>query len=112
VGPWIAARTLAEVRAAFDAARVTWAPYRSIRQLLDEDADASVDNPLFSVVEQPGIGAYLTPGLPLGFSAVPREAPAPAPRLGQHTDEILLTLLGLSSAEVGALHDAGVVAGA
>jgi 2-methylfumaryl-CoA isomerase len=112
VGPWIAARTLADVRAAFDAARVTWAPYRSIRQLLDEDADASVDNPLFSVVEQPGIGAYLTPGLPLGFSAVPREAPAPAPRLGQHTDEILLTLLGLCSAEVGALHDAGVVAGA
>jgi 2-methylfumaryl-CoA isomerase len=112
VGPWIAARTLAEVRAAFDAARVTWAPYRSVRQLLAEDPDASVDNPLFSVVEQPGIGAYLTPGLPLGFSAVPREAPAPAPRLGQHTDEILLTLLGLSSAEVGALHDAGVVAGA
>jgi 2-methylfumaryl-CoA isomerase len=31
--------------------------------------------------------------------------------LGQHTDEILLEVLGLSSAQVGALHDAGVVAG-
>jgi 2-methylfumaryl-CoA isomerase len=112
VGPWIAARPLAEVRAAFDAARVTWAPYRTVRQLLAEDADASADNPLFTMLEQPGVGSYLTPGLPLGFSAVAREAPLPAPRLGQHTDEILLTLLGLSSAEVGALHDAGVIAGA
>lgn len=34
-----------------------------------------------------------------------------APRLGEYTDEILLELLRLPSHEVGALHDAGVVAG-
>ena len=34
----------------------------------------------------------------------------PAPRLGQHTDEILADALGLTGAEIGALHDAGVVA--
>jgi 2-methylfumaryl-CoA isomerase len=31
--------------------------------------------------------------------------------LGEHTDEILADELGLSAAEIGALHDAGVVAG-
>jgi 2-methylfumaryl-CoA isomerase len=31
--------------------------------------------------------------------------------LGEHTDEILAEELGLSAAEIGALHDAGVVAG-
>ena len=36
--------------------------------------------------------------------------PHPAPRLGQHTDEALSTRLGLSSAEIGRLHDEGLVA--
>jgi 2-methylfumaryl-CoA isomerase len=66
---------------------------------------------MFSQLDQPGIGSYLTPASPLDFSRVPRLPARPAPRLGQHTDEILLDLLGLSSAEVGALHDARVVAG-
>jgi len=34
----------------------------------------------------------------------------PAPRLGQHTDEVLAEVLGLPSAEIGRLHDQGVVA--
>jgi 2-methylfumaryl-CoA isomerase len=34
-----------------------------------------------------------------------------APLLGEHTDEILATCLGLGDAEIGRLHDAGVVAG-
>lgn len=109
--PWIATRTLAEVREAFDAHRVTWAPYRTVREALAQDPDASEDNPMFARIDQPGIGTYLTPGLPLTFGALPRQAPRPAPRLGQHTDEVLHDLLGLSSAEIGRLHDDGVVAG-
>ena len=66
---------------------------------------------MFSMLEQPGVGRWLVPGTPLDFSAVPRQDPAPAPRLGEHTDEILLELLGLDSSELGRLHDAGVVAG-
>ncbi len=31
--------------------------------------------------------------------------------LGEHTDEVLAELLGLSDAEIGRLHDDGVVAG-
>ena len=38
--------------------------------------------------------------------ASPRQAPRPAPLLGEHTDEILAEELGLSPAEIGALHDA------
>ncbi len=34
---------------------------------------------------------------------------APAPLLGEHTDE-LLAEVGLSTADIAALHDAGVVA--
>ena len=109
--PWFAARTLAEVRSAFDAARVTWGPYRTVRQAIEQDADLSTAHPMFTLLDQPGIGVSLAPASPLDFSKVPRLPAAPAPLLGQHTDQILLELLGLPSAEVGRLHDAGIVAG-
>ena len=109
--PWFAERTLAEVSALFETHRVTWGPYRTVGQALAQDPDLSTAHPMFSVLHQPGIGSYLTPASPLHFSKVPRLPARPAPRLGEHTDEILLSVLGLSSHEVGALHDAGIVAG-
>ena len=109
--PWFAHRTLAEVRTAFDAHRVTWGPYRTVVRALEQDPDLSTAHPMFQMLEQPGIGTYLTPASPLDFSKVPRLPAKAAPRLGEHTDEILLDVLGLPSHEVGALHDAGIVAG-
>jgi len=44
-------------------------------------------------------------------AATERRPATPAPRLGQHTNEILADLLGLSDGEIGKLHDQGVVAG-
>jgi 2-methylfumaryl-CoA isomerase len=109
--PWFHARTLAEVRRIFEEHRVTWGPYRSVREAIDQDPDCSTDNPMFGMLDQAGIGRYLVPGTPLDFSAVERVPPQPAPQLGQHTDEILLDVLQLSELEVGKLHDAGIVAG-
>jgi 2-methylfumaryl-CoA isomerase len=66
---------------------------------------------MFSKVDQPGVGRVLMPGSPLAFSEVPRDRPVPAPVLGQHTDEVLSQVLGMSDHEIGLLHDKGVVAG-
>ena len=109
--PWFAARSLAEVRTSLDAARVTWAPYRTVRQAIAQDVDLSLANPMFAMLAQPGVGAMLAAASPLDFSRVARVAVAPAPALGQHTDEILLGVLGLTEADVGLLHDDGIVAG-
>ncbi|QKS29245.1 MAG: 2-methylfumaryl-CoA isomerase [Candidatus Accumulibacter similis] len=109
--PWFHARTLAEAAQTLDAHGVTWGPYRSVREAIALDPDCSTDNPMFSLVDQPGVGSYLMPATPLDFSRVPRLPAMPAPRLGEHTDEILLDILGLSEAEVGRLHDARIVAG-
>ena len=109
--PWFAQRTLAEVSALFDAHRVTWGPYRTVTQALAQDPDLSTAHPMFSRIDQPGIGSYLAPASPLDFSRVARLPAMPAPQLGQHTDEILLDVLGLAPHQVGALHDAGIVAG-
>ncbi len=109
--PWFIARSLAEIERIFQEHRVTWGPYRTVREALETDPDCSTDNPMFSMVEQPEIGSYLMPATPLDFSQAERVPARPAPRLGEHTDEILLEVMGLSSAEVGALHDDGIVAG-
>lgn len=111
IAPWCAARTLAEVREAFDAHGVCWGPYQTFRQLVAEDPRCSTANPLFSEIDQPGIGTILAAGSPLAPVDLGRLPVAPAPVLGQHTDEILADVLGLSSGEIGALHDRGVVAG-
>lgn len=109
---WIGARDLSEVAAAFGRHGVCWGPYRDFGEMVREDARCSPANPMFATVEQPGIGRYLMPGSPLAFSDTARVPPAPAPRLGQHTDQVLADILGLSGREIGELHDAKVVAGA
>ncbi len=110
--PWFEARNLDEVRKALDEHGVCWGPYQTFTQLLDDDWHASPVNPVFGEIDHPGIGALLTPASPLRFPVDPPLPPAPAPLLGMHTDEVLDTVLGLSPAEIGRLHDNGVVASA
>ena len=42
------------------------------------------------------------------FVGEPTPVPAGAPRLGEHTDEVLSTLLGLEATELASLRDRGV----
>ena len=79
--------------------------------MLEHDRRASAENPMFEQVTHTGIGSYLTPGSPIVFKGLAREAVQPAPVLGQDTDEILAERLGLDSGAIGKLHDAGIVAG-
>jgi 2-methylfumaryl-CoA isomerase len=111
VAPWCAARTLAEIETVFAGSGVLWGPFQDFATLVTSDPRCSTANPLFAEIDQPGIGRYLAPGLPLDFSAAPRQPTRSAPRLGEHTDQVLAELLGLSAAEIGRLHDAGIAAG-
>jgi 2-methylfumaryl-CoA isomerase len=111
VGPWCATRRLDEIREIFAGTGVLWGPFQDFLRLVREDPRASPANPLFAEVEQPGIGRYPMPGLPLDFGAAQRRPPRPAPLLGEHTDAVLADLLGLSAAEIGRLHDEHIAAG-
>lgn len=110
LAPWFAARTVAEFARVFDKAGITWSEFRSFRQALAEDPDLSTANPMFSMVEQPGMGSWLSPSSPVGFDAFARLPARPAPRLGEHTEEILGDVLGLPDAEIASLFDDRVVA--
>jgi 2-methylfumaryl-CoA isomerase len=108
---WCGARSLDDIRQAFAGTGVLWGHFQDFRQLVQDDPRCSEANPLFATVEQPGIGYYLMPGLPLDFAASPRLPARPAPVLGEHTDIVLAEVLSLSSAEIGRLHDERIIAG-
>ncbi|MFN3164551.1 MAG: CoA transferase, partial [Pseudohongiellaceae bacterium] len=111
IAPWFAQRLYSEAAEALEAAGACWGPYQTVSELVSEDEDCSEANPLFQRIDQPGIGSYLVPSQPITFTGMVQESNRPAPRLGEHSDEILSELLGLSSAEIGNLHDQGVIAG-
>ena len=73
-----------------------WAPTKTFRELAAEKANV-LDNPMFTVLDQPGIGRYPVAATPFRVRRLrARAAARVAPALGQHTDEILSGILGLS----------------
>ena len=106
-----AAKDAAALTPAFDAGGVTWGSYQTLEAAL-EDTRLYKDNPVFEAVKHPSGLTYPAPGA-MGTIPQDQRGPVlPAPKLGQHTDEVLAQVLGMSSSEIGKLHDAGVVAGA
>ncbi|MDB5443329.1 MAG: L-carnitine dehydratase/bile acid-inducible protein [Phenylobacterium sp.] len=104
-----AAKTAAQLAPAFDAGGVTWGAYQPLEAAL-QDPRLYKDNPLFQDVRHPSGLSYPAPG---AMGTIPQDARAPvrpAPRLGEHTDEVLAEVLGMGAAEIARLHDQGVVA--
>ena len=106
---WCQTRTLEEIRHVWDDLGVCWGPYQTFKELVNQDKRVSETNPMFSTINQPGVGSYLTPGSPINFQSVGREPPIPAPILGKNTNEVFEEILGLSPAEVGSLRKRGII---
>ncbi len=106
-----AAKDAADLTPALDAGGVTWGAYQTMVDALG-DRRLYKDNPLFQTVRHPSGLDYIAPGAMGTVLPDVRRAVKPAPRLGQHTDEVLAEVLGMSGSEIGRLHDAGLVAGA
>jgi 2-methylfumaryl-CoA isomerase len=107
----IAGRPLPECSQLFDANGVCWSEYQTLGEAVRRDSKLFKDNPIFSTVAQPSGLSYPAPGAAVRIPGDSRVAAAPAPRLGQHTDEVLSAVLDLSAAQIGRLHDEALVAG-
>jgi 2-methylfumaryl-CoA isomerase len=106
----MAARTLADLGPALDAAGVTWGPYQTLGQAVRGDARLFTANPQFQTIAHPSGLTYPAAGPAATLAGEPRGAVRPAPVLGAHTDQVLAEVLGLDSGAIGRLHDAGLVA--
>ncbi len=108
---WCQTKSFSEIQRIWDDLGVCWGPYQTFKELVENDQRVSESNPMFTTINQVGIGEYLTPGSPLNFKGIGRSAPLPAPLLGEHTTEILADILQLSDREIGQLYDNRVVSG-
>ncbi|HKT76247.1 MAG TPA: CoA transferase [Sphingobium sp.] len=106
----IGERPLSACAELFDSTGCTWSIYRTLSESLAHEPRLFGENPIFGKVTHAGGDSYPTPGAAARLPDDERGAPAASPRIGQHSDEILAELLGLSSGEIGKLHDEGIVA--
>ncbi|GAA0761897.1 2-methylfumaryl-CoA isomerase [Erythromicrobium ramosum] len=105
----VGARNHADLAAVLDAGGIVHSAYRT---MLDAAHDSRLvgENPVFSGFrDNPSGFAYPAAG---SFGTVPqleRGAPQPAPRNGQHTEEVLAERLNLSSGVIARLIDTGII---
>ncbi len=60
-------------------------------------------------IDQPRVGKMKIVGSPIRLSETPGEVYAPAPLLGQHSEEILEKLLSYKKEEIESLRTEGVI---
>jgi 2-methylfumaryl-CoA isomerase len=104
---WFTEHTSDEVAAALSASSILWERYRTFADVVTDDKVTA--NPLFTELDQPRVGRYLAPGLPVSIGGVYPPAVA-APALGDHTAAVLSDRLGLTADEIDRLVAAGTVA--
>jgi 2-methylfumaryl-CoA isomerase len=104
---WFSAHTADEITAALSSSSVLWDRYRSFAEVVTEDRVTA--NPLFTPLDQPRVGSYLAPGLPMSIDGTYPPAVA-APAVGDDTAAVLSECLGLSPDEISRLTESGTVA--
>lgn len=103
---WFADHTAEQVTAALSDTTVLFERYRTFAQVAEDPKVTA--NPLFSRLDQPGVGEYLATGLPAAFDGVHAYS-QPAPTLGQDTADVLGQCLGLTPADIERLTSAKTI---
>jgi 2-methylfumaryl-CoA isomerase len=100
----------AELAGRLTKAGATFERYRTMYEAANDPALVA-DNPLFGPSPaNPSGFEYPAPRSFAHLAGRPADDPAPAPYLGQHSEEVLAERLGLSTGTIGDLIDRGVVA--
>lgn len=103
---WFSSHTASEVADALSSTSVLWERYRTFAEVVEDERVTA--NPMFTRLNQPRVGEYLAPGLPVSINGnYPTAVPAPA--LGDDTAGVLADWLGFSESDIDALTTSGTV---
>ena len=85
-------------------------PCGSVRDLREVFADAQLAaRDMVATVNHPAIGSLRLLGAPIKLSETPASVRTAPPTLGQHTEAVLRTDLGMSASDLAALRASGVI---
>ncbi|MDB5583634.1 MAG: frc [Bradyrhizobium sp.] len=93
--------------ASLDRAGIAAAPVLAAPEVLDHPQLAALD--FFQWVESPNVRGHKQRGFAARFSRTPGSIRRPAPRLGEHSREVLKEVAGYSPEQIEAMIDAGAV---
>jgi len=100
-------RTRADWIARLAAAGVPCGSVRDLREVFD-DAQLAARN-MVATLNHPAIGSLRLLGVPVKLSETPASVRTAPPTLGQHTDAVLQTDLGMSARDLATLRASGVI---
>lgn len=104
---WSTQMTVAQVLEILERFRVPVSQICSIDQIAESE-HIKVREMLVDV-EHPVAGKVRLPALPVKFSETPATIAAASPTLGQHSQQVLTTILGYSPERIAALRESGII---
>ncbi|CAO5192149.1 CoA transferase [Frankia sp. AiPs1] len=107
VATWIAGQTLEEAMAVFEREEIAAAPVYDVVGLVEDDQVRARE--VFTRIDDSELGSMLVQAPVPRFSEHAGIVGRLGPRLGEHTDEVLASVLGLSEAELQDLRDRHVI---
>jgi formyl-CoA transferase len=106
VEEWTKTKTKFEVMEILNPLNVPCGPILSMKELAEEPSLRETGTVV--QVDHPTRGPYLTVGNPIKLSDSPTEV-ARSPLLGEHTDEVLKSVVGWSDEQIAAARDSGAI---
>ena len=105
----VKSKTINELENDLNSHNVCWERYQTVEELVKKDSDICDENQFFQSRLHPKIGEYPMCSGASDFKGIEKKPARIGPTLGQHTDEILAEILGMSEEKIGRLHDQGTV---
>lgn len=102
-------KTTREWETIFENAGLPYSPINNIKDICEDPHIAH--RKMLVEIDQPGIGKMKIANSPIRLSETPGEVYAPAPLLGQHSEDVLKEILGYSREEIDRLKEEDVVTG-
>jgi crotonobetainyl-CoA:carnitine CoA-transferase CaiB-like acyl-CoA transferase len=106
---WIAGWKVQDLYRAAQEHRIPFAPINTMQSLYENEHLLGRD--FFVDVDQPGVGKLTVPGMPSRYGDSHWAMRRPAPRFGEHSEEVFRGELGLTADRFAALHKAGIIQG-